>query len=85
MKPGFISTEFYVFLGTLATTALNKKLGLDIDPSVLTALIGAAVGYIVQRGWVKVKTPQTSLVGQAPILPPFTITPETAAKLGLDK
>jgi hypothetical protein len=55
MKPGYKSSEAGLMLAGIVTTALNKKLGLDIEPDVLLALFGALSVYAAQRGWVKAK------------------------------
>ena len=53
MKSGLKSTEFYLMLGGVLTTALNKKLGLDLDPMVMASLLGAVTAYVGARSWAK--------------------------------
>ncbi len=55
MKPGYKSSEAGLMLAGVLTAALNKKLGLEIEPDVLLALFGALSVYAAQRGWVKSK------------------------------
>lgn len=40
--------RFIVFLLTFATVALNKRIGLDLDPNAMFDVILVALGYIGQ-------------------------------------
>lgn len=75
-------TELLALAAGMLVSVLNKKLGLDIDPTTMATLLGSVVVYIVQRGWVKVRK-LTTAAPAAPALPVFTMTPETAKSLGL--
>jgi len=79
MKPGFFSSEFAVTMAGFAAAFLNKKLGLEIDPSVLMGLLGTVAAYVAQRGWLKTRAP--SLVVQPQGLPPFMASAEMSKKM----
>lgn len=70
MKPGFLTSEFWLSVAALAVGFVHKKIGLDLDPMSLLTLFGSVATYVFSRGWAKAKA-ATGLVGQAPTLPPL--------------
>ena len=52
-KPGYKTSELASLAAYALLVAINKRLGLDIDPNVLMALGGAVGAYVVSRGWAK--------------------------------
>lgn len=53
-----------VVLATMATIAVNRKLGLDLDPADVIAIGGLALGYIFQSKVGEVKLAKAELAGQ---------------------
>jgi hypothetical protein len=47
--------RFILSLATLATIALNKKMGLQLDPVDIAALASFALGYVIQSATKEVK------------------------------
>jgi len=47
--------RFVLALATLATIALNKKLGLQLDPVEVAALASFALGFVIQSATKEVK------------------------------
>ncbi len=60
-KPGVKTSELWVVVGTIISLLLQKKLGLDLDPTTIAAAASTAVGYALSRAHSK----------KAPKLPPF--------------
>ena len=53
MTKGMKSSEFYLATATVICTLLAQFVGIDIDPTALSGIIGTVMAYILSRGFAK--------------------------------
>lgn len=53
MSQGIKTSEMWVAVGTTLLVALNKKLGLGLEPAEVAVIAGLAVSYIGSRWHLK--------------------------------
>lgn len=53
MTKGMKSSEFYLAVATVVCTVLADVIGIDINPTALSGIIGTVMAYIISRGMAK--------------------------------
>ncbi len=54
-KHWLLSRKFWLAVITAITLVLQKQIGLDLDPEVITGIVVAVVAYIVGESYIDAK------------------------------